>query len=100
MSEANDCWNTCPSCQSSRVQVTDSRPHHDGLWRRRRRICTACKHRWSTMEVPAELVENLPDTVMLGEKAIEGLNVMQRDLATFITLMKNTIAPVRGKRCL
>lgn len=52
------------------------------------------------MEVPAELVENLPDTVMLGEKAIEGLNVMQRDLATFITLMKNTIAPVRGKRCL
>lgn len=38
----------CPNCGSGRIQVKDSRPHTDGI--RRRRRCMACEHRFATIE--------------------------------------------------
>jgi hypothetical protein len=40
----------CPECQHAWTRCVDSRAEAYG--RRRRRECVACKHRWSTIEVP------------------------------------------------
>jgi transcriptional regulator NrdR family protein len=39
---------TCEKCNGF-SHITDSRPSADG--RTRRRECTKCKHRWSTVEI-------------------------------------------------
>lgn len=39
----------CPNCGSSVIGVVDSRPSNaTSVWRRRR--CTACQHKWNTIE--------------------------------------------------
>ena len=43
----------CPSCGHNKVATIDSRKDK-GEWRRRRKRCEACKHRWSTLEVPED----------------------------------------------
>jgi hypothetical protein len=49
----------CPQCHDNGTRVSDSRPYlHNHAWRRRRRYCRKCGHRWSTIEVPIELVED------------------------------------------
>jgi hypothetical protein len=49
----------CPACLGNGTRVSDSRPYlHNRAWRRRRRYCRTCGHRWSTIEVPIELVED------------------------------------------
>lgn len=47
----------CPSCGSTGIKVINSRPHPFG--RERRRKCLGCGHRWSTIEVPMDLMLNL-----------------------------------------
>jgi hypothetical protein len=42
----------CAKCSAS-SDVYDSRPTHDDLIRRRRK-CTQCGRRWSTLEVPKD----------------------------------------------
>ncbi|MBU0660919.1 transcriptional regulator NrdR [Patescibacteria group bacterium] len=40
----------CPICQSPDIKVVDSRGSTDGMSIRRRRECTACEYRFSTLE--------------------------------------------------
>src|SRR5271165_592616 len=40
----------CPFCGDSDTQVKDSRPTDDGSAIRRRRFCTACRQRFTTVE--------------------------------------------------
>ena len=40
----------CPYCGNDDSQVKDSRPTEDGTAIRRRRVCTACKRRFTTYE--------------------------------------------------
>ena len=50
----------CPGCQQhTRVAVIDSRSVDPVFGRKRRRACLACHHRWTTVEVPYELVLGL-----------------------------------------
>ncbi len=49
----------CPKCGSTLTRCADSRIHIGTGGRRRRYFCDACKHRWTTLELPIELLENL-----------------------------------------
>lgn len=50
----------CPSCARLGSRVVDSRPYEAmPQWRRRRRACVTCGHRWSTVEVPLSMFEGL-----------------------------------------
>ncbi len=40
----------CPKCRSSESKVTDTREAADGSFIKRRRLCTACGYRFSTVE--------------------------------------------------
>lgn len=60
--------NRCPSCNSRKNQVYDSRPH-DGTIKRRRR-CLSCDERWSTFEVSEATYAAIVDLdALLGEAA-------------------------------
>lgn len=50
---------SCPSCGSDRYGVKDSRPAKLGeaTVTRRRRSCSRCGHRESTLEIPEGLVK-------------------------------------------
>jgi transcriptional repressor NrdR len=50
----------CPACGSEGDKVVDSRSVRDGLGVRRRRECSACRHRYTTYEV----VEQTPVLVI------------------------------------
>lgn len=45
----------CPSCSSKNLRVIESRKTFDGT--RRRYLCTACGHRQTMHEIPAETYE-------------------------------------------
>ena len=47
----------CPKCKSENVTCIDSRPSGDST--RRRRMCLACKYRFSTMEIEVEEYKEL-----------------------------------------
>jgi transcriptional regulator NrdR family protein len=52
----------CPVCKTQhRAEVTDSRPRLIGsaFTVRRRKKCAGCGHRFSTVEVPAEMADDL-----------------------------------------
>ncbi len=49
----------CPKCQSNNEKVIDSRDTHGDWTRRRRRVCISCNHRWTTTEIPTEMVNEL-----------------------------------------
>lgn len=53
----------CPSCQSQRTRVIDSRPADESRSIRRRRECEACGHRFTTFE----RVEETPLVVVKKE---------------------------------
>jgi transcriptional regulator NrdR family protein len=44
----------CPNCSALKTHIVDSRPRDNGAGVRRRRKCTVCGHRFSTMEIPLE----------------------------------------------
>jgi transcriptional regulator NrdR family protein len=74
----------CAHCGAGfRSTVIDSR-----VWRgmvRRRRLCNACKYRWYTIEVPADLIESFPQVV-------GSLRAMRRDLDTVVSTLEQTAA--------
>lgn len=70
--EKNQLLQCCPACGSSNAATIDSRYLDDVGWRRRRRECHACRHRWSTVEVPAELLGQMK-YVFFKLKVIEQL---------------------------
>ena len=49
----------CPACGSREVGVIDSRSWEDANERRRRRECSGCGHRWTTIEVPIADLQRL-----------------------------------------
>lgn len=46
----------CPMCHQSDSRVIDSRNADEGMSIRRRRECTSCGHRYTTMEAPVLMV--------------------------------------------
>ena len=43
----------CPSCEKkATIRISDCRPADGGRSIRRRRECSSCGHRWTTMETP------------------------------------------------
>ena len=60
----------CPVCSSSETKVIDSRSAHDGLAVRRRRECSSCQYRFSTVES----VELLDIVVVKEDDHREGYN--------------------------
>ena len=53
-----DVLNPCPKCGDDTAGVINSRQSLRGPYRVRRKRCCACGHRWSTAEVPLELVQS------------------------------------------
>lgn len=51
----------CPQCTSDETSVLGSRETFSDKVIRRRRKCNTCAHRWSTVELPEEVVAPLID---------------------------------------
>jgi transcriptional regulator NrdR family protein len=49
----------CPTCESDKGKVIDSRDTNGGWTRRRRHLCLSCDNRWTTTEVPTGMVDEL-----------------------------------------
>jgi transcriptional regulator NrdR family protein len=47
---------TCPSCGGWKSQVKESRRDTRFGWKWRLRDCSECQHRWSTYEVPVDVL--------------------------------------------
>ena len=58
----------CPKCDAGSTRVINTTQEPDRI--RRRRKCKMCQHRWNTLEMPADLVEEMEDlhTSIVGEK--------------------------------
>lgn len=68
----------CPSCKSPDSSVTETRIQRsaeqaeaEGYGYRRRRQCNACKHRWTTIEINAELFVTLVNVIEGVQNLIE-----------------------------
>ena len=80
----------CPFCQNDDTRVVDTRVTDDGATIRRRRECSECKRRFTTLETSSFSVEKRSgvvepfsrDKVTLGvRKACQGRPVSEHDLA-------------------
>ena len=80
----------CPFCQNDDPRVVDTRVTDDGATIRRRRECSECKRRFTTLETSSFSVEKRSgvvepfsrDKVTLGvRKACQGRPVSEHDLA-------------------
>ena len=74
----------CPECRSSTSAVTDTRPWHTSI--KRRRKCVGCGYRWTTIELPSELAESLPD-----------LETKLRRIAIDADVMADALARILGR---
>jgi transcriptional regulator NrdR family protein len=64
----------CPDCKSVRMRVLWRRLYNTPNSIRRRRLCLACNHRWSTVEVE-EAIKRAEETyVPLSQRADKGDN--------------------------
>lgn len=63
----------CPKCNNPTI-ITDSRlaKSYDGIVRRRRK-CTKCAHRYTTIEMPIEKLEEMDANMDSLKKAIIGI---------------------------
>jgi hypothetical protein len=65
---------TCAKCGGDQATVCDSRESVDGLSIRRRRVCRACGHRWTTYEreqpPPSVDEEDIARAIALCEGAL------------------------------
>ena len=52
----------CIACGHDTVMIRDSRVNSRN-WRLRRRECMECKHRWSTYEVPVEVMSSVEEVL-------------------------------------
>lgn len=60
----------CPSCQSTNLEVRDTRATENSV--RRRRECMSCGHRWTTLELDQQTYESakrLIEGARKGERA-------------------------------
>ena len=58
----------CPKCDSRETFVKDSRPVDSGLYLRRRRVCEACDHRFSTREAPHDFRRGCEDRAIFVQE--------------------------------
>lgn len=93
----------CVECSSTDNHCIDSRIHDRSGGRRRRYICYTCKHRWSTIEISYDLLENLYRTQPVVDQLTHGLAAL-RDLLSGLPLSKlgdietqNMIVKVNGQ---
>ena len=88
-------------CGSSNAAIIDSRYMDNTGWRRRRRECPGCRYRWSTIEVPLELLSELRVT-MANLKTIERLATEGRlamlDSKLAMTILSAPEAPAQEER--
>lgn len=47
----------CPNCQDKDNKTKDTREHPVYNWIKRRRECNSCGHRWNTLEVNEDIIE-------------------------------------------
>lgn len=84
MSAVIDVGIRCPECRFGDNDVTDSRPAY--YWIRRRRRCRSCGHRWTTAEVPYEMVQGVADASKIFSIARhqlqKGLDAMDKVVST------------------
>lgn len=75
----------CPKCKARRrVAVLDSRESDPVFGRRRRRGCLTCNYRWTTVEVPIELlfsVRELRHNVKNMQASVQLMHQVLNDLA-------------------
>lgn len=74
----------CPACGAAGTAVKDSRTRGDGVVRRRRE-CTACGHRFSTMEVPLEVTPMR--LKLIAQRAEESLKEAMGHFATLMGVL-------------
>lgn len=61
----------CPKCLSDKIKVNDTRSNGSNQTRRRKQ-CTGCGYRFSTIEFVAEIEENATDLLkQLGELRVK-----------------------------
>lgn len=62
----------CPACHKTKSEVSSSRPVRAII--RRRRVCSACGHRWSTVEISEAVFKSL----VRGDSADHRARVLKR----------------------
>jgi transcriptional regulator NrdR family protein len=77
---------TCPTCGAAGVGCIDSRAHPWG--RRRRRECSRCLHRWTTVEMPLETAEALMRTCIAVTGAARTLDAALKDALVSLPKIK------------
>jgi hypothetical protein len=71
----------CPKC-AGKSGVTNTRPWHASV--RRRRQCFSCDYRWTTIEIPADLGDRLPEMQEALKRLAREAEDMARQLATLL----------------
>jgi len=64
---------TCPNCEGGNVRVIDSRAAPgliSGNTVRRRRACSKCNHRWTTLELTDDEIKSLSNGMIEHKKQI------------------------------
>ncbi len=82
---------TCPKCDNDKTEVKDSRAQ--GPHVRRRRSCPRCEHKFSTLEVPVELLA-LTD---FREESLAVTRAMNDLVSKFNALNKSIRAAAKAK---
>jgi len=54
----------CVECGQRKSYVIDSRPNKSGVIIRRRRECLNCQHRFTTLEIQADSLEDIPQMIL------------------------------------
>lgn len=58
----------CPACGQRGTRCIDARPHDDGKSFKRRRACSHCGGRFTTIEIPRDLFDALTAAPKVGQQ--------------------------------
>lgn len=72
--------NYCIKCNANTVRTADSRI--TGQWRTRRKHCDTCSYRWTTVEVPADLLRNV-------DHILRALHVMTQNVSELQLMLED-----------
>ena len=87
MPESGTGLSRCLKCDGV-ATVFNSRVDKNG-WRWRRRECTLCEHRWTTYEVPAELLDALRTLHKSAQAAKQQVDALNSVLSTLSMVDKD-----------
>ena len=88
MPESGTGLSRCLKCDGVST-VFNSRVDKNG-WRWRRRECTVCEHRWTTYEVPAELLTSLRAFIALAQQAKQHVDTLN-DLISALSIVDKDV---------